>query len=71
MARKERPFSDLDTDNAGEQATEDVLNAFTVDRDTGLADGAGAPGSTSDGRPVHRRRDGAELSNVRPDESID
>lgn len=26
-----------------------ILNAFTVDRDTGLADGAGAPGSTAAG----------------------
>ena len=27
----------------------DVLNAFTVERDTNLADGAGAPGSTAAG----------------------
>jgi hypothetical protein len=28
---------------------EEILNAFTVKRQTGLADGAGAPGSTAAG----------------------
>ena len=27
----------------------EILNSFTVDRQTGLADGAGAPGSTAAG----------------------
>jgi hypothetical protein len=27
----------------------DIVNAFTVERDTSLADGAGAPGSTAAG----------------------
>jgi hypothetical protein len=32
-----------------ERVERDVLNAFTVERNTGLADGAGAPGSTAAG----------------------
>jgi hypothetical protein len=32
-----------------EEMERDILNAFTVKRDTGLADGAGAPGSTAAG----------------------
>ena len=32
-----------------ERIEREVLNAFTVKRNTGLADGAGAPGSTAAG----------------------
>jgi hypothetical protein len=31
------------------QIERDILNTYTVKRDTGLADGAGAPGSTAAG----------------------
>ena len=38
-----------DIEKQAEEIERDVLNAFTVERDTGLADGAGAPGSTAAG----------------------
>lgn len=34
-----------------------IVNLFTVERDTSLADGAGAPGSTSVGGDTHVERD--------------
>jgi hypothetical protein len=34
-----------------------VINAFTVERDTSLADGAGAPGSTDVGGLAREERD--------------
>lgn len=42
--------------SAAEAAGRGVVNLFTVERDTSLADGAGAPGSTSVGGM--RREDG-------------
>ena len=35
-----------------------IINAFTVERDTSLADGAGAPGSTDVGGLGRDERDG-------------
>jgi hypothetical protein len=40
-----------------EEMAKGVVNLFTVDRDTSLADGAGAPGSTSVGEETHVERD--------------
>ena len=37
-----------------------VVNTFTVERDTGLADGAGAPGSTDVGGTARDERDRGE-----------
>jgi hypothetical protein len=36
-------------DERARRLEREILNAFTVERDTGLADGAGAPGSTAAG----------------------
>jgi hypothetical protein len=38
-----------DVNDMIEEIGRDILNAFTVERDTSLADGAGAPGSTNVG----------------------
>jgi len=35
----------------------EILNAFTVERQTGLADGAGAPGSTAAGNNRSGKQD--------------
>jgi hypothetical protein len=40
-----------------EEMARGVVNLFTVERDTSLADGAGAPGSTSVGEETHVERD--------------
>jgi hypothetical protein len=56
-----------DNEHRAEQMTRDVLNMFTVERDTSLADGAGAPGSTSVGESTHVDRD----DNARDDEPAD
>ena len=37
------------TPDAIEEVGKGIVNTFTVDRDTSLADGAGAPGSTAVG----------------------
>ena len=57
MRSKDEDMKDTDKerdDSAGfaeqvRQIERDILNTYTVERDTGLADGAGAPGSTSAG----------------------
>jgi hypothetical protein len=54
MAHRDRT---PDNKDRAEQMTRDVLNMFTVERDTSLADGAGAPGSTSVGESTHVDRD--------------
>ena len=36
-------------DEPAHEIERDIVNAFTVERDTNLADGAGAPGSTAAG----------------------
>jgi hypothetical protein len=38
----------------------EILNAFTVERQTGLADGAGAPGSTAAGNNRSGMKDADE-----------
>jgi hypothetical protein len=45
MPKKDQPT----LDERARQLEREILNAFTVKRDTGLADGAGAPGSTAAG----------------------
>jgi hypothetical protein len=45
--RRETPREDIE--EKAERIERGVLNAFTVKRNTGLADGAGAPGSTAAG----------------------
>jgi hypothetical protein len=55
------------------ETARDVVNTFTVERDTSLADGAGAPGSTNVGGSAKPTDDDDDdrLRNVRPDEAID
>jgi hypothetical protein len=66
--------------DVGKEMGKDVVNTFTVERDTSLADGAGAPGSTSVGGSASDERGSStpatahgddELRNVRPDEAVD
>lgn len=45
--KREIPREEIE--EKAERIERDVLNAFTVKRNTGLADGAGAPGSTAAG----------------------
>lgn len=49
---------DTDTPDALEEMGKGIINAFTVERDTSLADGAGAPGSTDVGGLGRDERDG-------------
>ena len=50
MTKPNRRDSRQETiEEKAERIEGDVLNAFTVKRNTGLADGAGAPGSTAAG----------------------
>jgi hypothetical protein len=50
MAESKKPHADDKTlDERARQFEREILNAFTVKRNTGLADGAGAPGSTAAG----------------------
>ncbi len=49
---------DADMPDALEAMGTGIINAFTVERDTSLADGAGAPGSTDVGGLGRDERDG-------------
>ena len=49
MAESKKRPDDSTLDERARQFEREILNAFTVKRDTGLADGAGAPGSTAAG----------------------
>lgn len=50
IGKDEAPIPELDAnESTAERITENVVNTFTTERDTSLADGAGAPGSTAVG----------------------
>jgi hypothetical protein len=48
MEKQKEPHHS-DAEKRARQYEREILNAFTVKRNTGLADGAGAPGSTAAG----------------------
>jgi hypothetical protein len=47
--------SDRDLSDTVEEVGSNLVNMFTVERDTSLAEGAGAPGSTDVGGMAHRK----------------
>ena len=50
MSERKTPAADTgEPSDAADEIVRDIVNAFTVERDTNLADGAGAPGSTAAG----------------------
>ena len=50
MTKRETREQEPDHDaESTDQVQRNILNAFVVERETGLADGAGAPGSTAVG----------------------
>jgi hypothetical protein len=49
MTEAKKELDDRRNDDKVSQIEREILNAFTVERQTGLADGAGAPGSTAAG----------------------
>ena len=49
MTERKKAAPRRSMDEKVEELERDVVNAFTVKRETGLADGAGAPGSTAAG----------------------
>jgi hypothetical protein len=49
MTERKKDAPRRSTNEQVEEIERDVVNAFTVERETSLADGAGAPGSTSAG----------------------
>ena len=57
-------FEERDTARSGaaEQIGRNIANTFTVDRDTSLADGAGAPGSTAVGGMTRDEANGRDDS---------
>jgi hypothetical protein len=49
MTDHKKPGEPSHLEERARQLEREILNAFTVERKTGLADGAGAPGSTAAG----------------------
>jgi hypothetical protein len=49
MTERKKDAPRRSTNEQVEEIERDIVNAFTVERETSLADGAGAPGSTSAG----------------------